>query len=95
MGNSILFITDPFDSLKQEKDTSIFIMKEALKRDFEIFQCEMSDLTLKERLSSQCSQINENNDFLEIAKENVIDLADFSFCKLLQDFGEISGFNSE
>ena len=46
MGNSILFITDPFDSLKQEKDTSIFIMKEALKRDFEVFQCEMSTLCL-------------------------------------------------
>ena len=57
MGNSILFITDPFDSLKQEKDTSIFIMKEALRRDFEVFQCEMRDLTLKQRLSSQCSQI--------------------------------------
>ena len=41
MGNSILFITDPFDSLKQEKDTSIFIMKEALRRDFEVFQCEI------------------------------------------------------
>ena len=62
MGNSILFITDPFDSLKQEKDTSIFIMKEALRRDFEVFQCEMSDLTLKQRLSSQCSQIIKNND---------------------------------
>jgi len=34
MGNSILFITDPFDSLKQEKGTFIIIMKEALKRDF-------------------------------------------------------------
>ena len=85
MGNSILFITDPFDSLKQEKDTSIFMMKEALKRDFEVFQCEISDLTLKQRLSSQCSQINKNNDFLKIAKENVIDLADFSFCFMRKD----------
>ena len=85
MGNSILFITDSFDSLKQEKDTSIFIMKEALKRDFEVFQCEMSDLTLKERLSSQCSQIINNNDILEIAKENIIDLANFSFCFMRKD----------
>ena len=85
MRNPILFITDPFDSLKQEKDTSVFIMKEALKRDFEVFQCEMSDLTLKERLSSQCSQIINNNDILEIAKENVIDLVNFSFCFMRKD----------
>jgi len=85
MGNPILLITDPFDSLKQEKDTSIFIMKEALKRDFEVFQCEMSDLTLNERLSSKCSQIINNNDILEIAKKNVIDLANFSFCFMRKD----------
>ena len=85
MRNPILFITDPFDSLKQEKDTSVFIMKEALKRDFEVFQCEMSDLTLKERLSSQCSQVINNNDILEIAKENVIDLVNFSFCFMRKD----------
>ena len=42
-------------------------MKEALRRDFEVFQCEMSDLTLQ-RLSSQCSQIINNNDILETAK---------------------------
>ena len=80
MGKSILFITDPFDSLKQEKDTSIFIMKEALRRDFEVFQCEMSDLTLKQRLSSQCTQIINNIDTLETAKKNEIDLTSFSFC---------------
>ena len=85
MGNSILFITDPFDSLKQEKDTSIFIMKEALRRDFEVFQCEMRDLTLKQRLSSQCSQIIDNNDILETAKKNEIDLASFSFCFMRKD----------
>ena len=85
MRNPILLITDPFDSLKQEKDTSVFIMKEALKRDFEVFQCEMSDLTLKERLSSQCSQVINNNDVLKIAKENVIDLVNFSFCFMRKD----------
>ena len=79
MGNSILFITDPFDSLKQEKDTSIFIMKEALRRDFEVFQCEMRDLTLKRRLSSECSKVINSNDILETVKNNEIDLASFSF----------------
>ena len=85
MGSSILFITDPFDSLKQEKDTSIFIMKEAFKRNFEVFQCEMSDLTLNQRLSSQCSQVINNNNNLEIAKRNLIDLASFSFCFMRKD----------
>ena len=69
MGKSILFITDPFKSLKQKKDTSIFIMKEAISRGFEVFQCEMSDLSLKKRLSSQCYQIINDNDLLEIAKK--------------------------
>ena len=85
MANSILFITDPFESLKQEKDTSIFIMKEALKRKFEVFQCEMNHLTLKDGLSSQCSQIIDENDNLEIAKKNEIKLADFSFCFMRKD----------
>ena len=85
MENSILFITDSFNSLKQEKDTSIFIMKEALRRDFEVFQCEMNDLTLKQELSSQCSQIINNNDILEIAKKNEVDLASFSFCFMRKD----------
>ena len=85
MGNSILFITDPFDSLKQEKDTSIFIMKEALRRDFEVFQCEMRDLTLKQSLSSQCSKIIYRDDILETAKKNEIDLASFSFCFMRKD----------
>jgi Glutathione synthase/Ribosomal protein S6 modification enzyme (glutaminyl transferase) len=85
MENSILFITDSFNSLKQEKDTSIFIMKEALRRDFEVFQCEMSDLTLKQKLSSKCSQIINNNDILETAKKNEFDLESFSFCFMRKD----------
>ena len=89
MGNSILFITDPFDSLKQEKDTSIFIMKEALRRDFEVFQCEMSDLTLKQKLSSKCSQIINNNVILETAKKNEKELQTpqnfMNFLSFLQD----------
>ncbi len=85
MTSSILFITDPFESLKQEKDTSIFIMKEAIKRDFEVFQCEMTDLTLNEGLSSQCSQINNNNNCLEITKKSEVGLADFSFSFMRKD----------
>ncbi len=85
MGKSILFITDPFKSLKQKKDTSIFIMKEAISRGFEVFQCEMSDLSLKKRLSSQCYQIINDNDLLEIAKKDEINLADFAFCFMRKD----------
>ena len=85
MEKSILFITDPFNSLKQEKDTSIFIMREALRRDFKVFQCEMSDLILKQKLSSQCSEIINNNSVLETAKKNEIDLASFSFCFMRKD----------
>ena len=75
-------LLDQFDSLKQEKDTSIFIMKEALRRDFEVFQCEMSDLTLKQRLSSQCTQIINNNDTLETAKKR----ENFSMLQLVTIF---------
>ena len=41
MSKTILFITDPMRELKSEKDTSIFMMEEAISRGFKVFQAEM------------------------------------------------------
>ena len=44
MKKSFLFITDTFGSLNHKKDTSIFMMEEALNRDVDVYQCEMKDI---------------------------------------------------
>ena len=85
MTNSILLLTDSFETLKQEKDTSIFIMKEALHRGFDVFQCEMKDLSLNRELSAYCSQITKGNNHLEVEKKSRINLSDFSVCFMRKD----------
>ena len=44
MSKTILFITDPMRELKPKKDTSIFMMEEAISKGFKVFQAEMKHL---------------------------------------------------
>ena len=46
--NKVLFITDTFKSLNVKKDTSILMIEEAIKRDFNVYQCETSDLFIND-----------------------------------------------
>lgn len=85
MTSSILLITDAFESLKQDKDTSVFIMKEALKRGFDVFQCEMKDITLNDALSSRCSRIIDDNGYLKPEENIKVNLKEFSFCFMRKD----------
>ena len=39
MKKSFLFITDTFSSLNHKKDTSIFMMEEALNEGVDVYQC--------------------------------------------------------
>ena len=48
MSKKLLFITDPLKGLKQEKDTSIFMMEESIALGCKVYQCEMSDLYISE-----------------------------------------------
>ena len=46
--NKVLFITDTFKDLNVKKDTSILMIEEAIKRNFNVYQCETSDLFIND-----------------------------------------------
>ena len=46
MSKKVLFITDPMKELKPEKDTSIFMMEEAISLGYKVYQAEMKHLYL-------------------------------------------------
>ena len=84
MKKSFLFITDAFGSLNHKKDTSIFMMEEALNRDVDVYQCEMKDIfALDNMVYANCFSISSN---LSIAiNTNKIALNDFSSVFMRKD----------
>lgn len=53
----LLFILDPLNSLKLEKDTSLAIMREAAQRGHELFVAEQEDLVLRDaKVSVHCEK---------------------------------------
>jgi glutathione synthase len=48
----LLFILDPLNSLKPEKDTSLAIMREAAQRGHKLFMAEQADLVLRNNIVS-------------------------------------------
>ena len=51
MTDKLLFITDTYKDLNLKKDTSILMIEEALKNNFLVYQCELSDLFLDQQNS--------------------------------------------
>mgnify|MGYP003303435397 CR=1 FL=1 len=49
MTDKLLFITDTYKDLNLKKDTSILMIEEALKNNFLVYQCELSDLFLDQQ----------------------------------------------
>lgn len=47
MTKKLLFITDPLNGLKPKKDTSIFMMEEAISLGYKVYQSEMNDLFIQ------------------------------------------------
>ena len=47
MDNKVLFITDTYKDLNVKKDTSILMIEEAIKNQFNVFQCEIDDLFIE------------------------------------------------
>ncbi len=43
-----LFIIDPIDSLNQSKDSSLFLMKECIRRNIETHFCAINDFSINE-----------------------------------------------
>ena len=87
-GTSSLFITDSLDELNPKKDTTILCMQEAFIMGSQIFQCEMSDLTYKDKQTcAGFSAIKDPNDHPQISEHvNLIKaLRDFDYVFMRKD----------
>ena len=84
MKKSFLFITDTFSSLNHKKDTSIFMMEEALNEGVDVYQCEMKNIfALDNLVNAHCFSINSN---VSISiNPNKIALNDFSSVFMRKD----------
>jgi glutathione synthase len=87
MSKKILFITDPMRELKPKKDTSIFMMEEAISIGYKVFQAEMKHLYVEEGMV-----FADARNIIEIGKSQVqgirkepIKVADFSFTIMRKD----------
>jgi len=84
MKKSFLFITDAFDSLNHKKDTSIFMMEEALNNGADVYQCEINNIFAFDNIIyANCLSINSN---ISISiNSNKIDLSEFSSVFMRKD----------
>ncbi len=87
MSKKLLFITDPLKGLKQEKDTSIFMMEESIALGYKVYQCEMSDLYVSEGkvLADSRNILAIGSNKVESIKKESIEIADFDFTFMRKD----------
>ena len=87
MSKTILFITDPMRELKSEKDTSIFMMEEAISRGFKVFQAEMKHLYVYEGMvfADARNIIEIGSSQVQGIRKEPINVADFSYTIMRKD----------
>lgn len=87
MSKTILFITDPMRELKSEKDTSIFMMEEAISRGFKVFQAEMKHLYVDEGMvfADARNIIEIGSSQVQGIRKEPINVADFSYTIMRKD----------
>lgn len=87
MSKKILFITDPMRELKSEKDTSIFMMEEAISRGFKVFQAEMKHLYVDEGMvfADARNIIEIGSSQVQGIRKEPINVADFSYTIMRKD----------
>ena len=70
MAKSILFIIDPIQGLKKDKDTSLLLMKTSMEIGHQVFFCTHTDISLKSNVPY--GKIKEVNDeFSEVVERQV------------------------
>ena len=70
MADNVLFITNAFDTLSPKKDTSVFMMREFLERQYEVFQCLASDLTYSNgKMFAHCNQVSTDDNNLVLQNQ--------------------------
>ena len=87
MTEKVLFITDTFENLNFKKDTSILMIEEALKKEMNVFQCEINDLFVDNNdVLVNCIEINSLNEDIDTEVKKIdIDLKDFKYCFMRKD----------
>ena len=87
MSKTILFITDHMRELKSEKDTSIFMMEEAISRGFKVFQAEMKHLYVDEGMvfADARNIIEIGSSQVQGIRKEPINVADFSYTIMRKD----------
>ena len=87
MTKKVLFITDPMRELKPEKDTSIFMMEEAISLGYKVYQAEMKHLYVdKDNVYVDARNIIEiGTSQVEGIIKEVIKVADFLYTFMRKD----------
>ena len=87
MSKKILFITDPMRELKPQKDTSIFMMEEAISKGYIVFQAEMKHLYVDEGVvfADARNIIEIGTSQVQGIRKEPIKVADFSFTIMRKD----------
>ena len=87
MSKKILFITDPMRELKPQKDTSIFMMEEAISKGYKVFQAEMKHLYVDEGLvfADARNIIEIGTSQVQGIRKEPLKVADFSFTIMRKD----------
>ncbi|MGJ8619311.1 MAG: glutathione synthase [Methylophilaceae bacterium] len=84
----LLFILDPYASLKIAKDTSVAMMREASKRGYMLFVCQQHDLFLRNqmvKIQAQVFQFTEGNDWYSLGDTKEYSPADFDAILMRKD----------
>ena len=87
MTKKLLFVTDPLKGLKPAKDTSIFMMEEAISLGYDVYQSEMKDLYITEGSvyadSRRIIAVGANQ--VESINKEAIKVSDFTYTFMRKD----------
>lgn len=87
MSKKVLFITDPMKELKPEKDTSIFMMEEAISLGYKVYQAEMKHLYLDNAfvMADARNIIEIGSSKVEGIRKEAIKVSKFSYTFMRKD----------
>lgn len=87
MSKKVLFITDPMKELKPEKDTSIFMMEEAISLGYKVYQAEMKHLYLDNTfvMADARNIIEIGSSMVEGIRKEAIKVSEFSYTFMRKD----------
>ncbi|OUW90664.1 MAG: glutathione synthase [Gammaproteobacteria bacterium TMED234] len=85
--NKVLFITDTFKDLNVKKDTSILMIEEAIKKQLNVFQCEIEDLFIDQGhvYASSRNILSAGSTQVEGISKQDIKVSDFKYSFMRKD----------